>query len=192
MRKILLASVLVSTAMLAGCADPYTGVPLGYATRGDQALTPELIAHEDQDVKPRCERFAKETNPSRGKMAAAQGWNGLIAGAAGLGLGTVANAKIGGVHGGLPTIGLAGAAYGALASGVQGAVSGWASVGQIRHGWAEVCLGSDVTGLHYVPPSDGKAVKAGAPPRSYGYHPNPNDASNAPLPDQPTMAIPPQ
>jgi hypothetical protein len=161
-----IAALALSASTLAGCIDPYTGVPHGYYVARGEALTAEVVHHTDAEVAPRCKQYAKETNPTRGKAALAGGWNNGLAGLAGGGSGAKANAAITGArlaqHAALG-IGVNGALFG----GVSGAINGWVNVGAIRHNATEGCLAEDAGGLHAIAPSEARRVAAGGAPRTY-------------------------
>lgn len=167
-KKLMGALTLVAVSLSLSACDPYTHIPVGAAVRGNNVLTASEIKHQEEAVIPRCQQWAKETNPSRLHMAGAGAVNNAIGGAIGLAGGTQAYASIIGArleHNTLPGVG----AEGAIAGAVQGAINGYTVVGQIRHGWTVSCLASDVSGVHFVPPSVVKQMKATGKGRSFGY-----------------------
>jgi hypothetical protein len=165
---LLAIAVIVGGISLSGCiVDPYKGVPYGYATVGNQPLTPEKVGYQDKVVQPRCETYAKETTPSSVKMGSYYAFNHAQAGAV-QGLGYMAELKTAGLTA-LPGVPEGITVAGAINGASGGYVSGRESADGQRHNTARGCLVDDVEGVHLIPPSEGRRIATGQqPPTSYG------------------------
>jgi hypothetical protein len=122
---------------------------------------------QDNNVAPRCQRYAKEINPSHLHAALASGWNyGITLGLAQAG-GYKANAVTQGVA--IASKSIVGVGInGAIVSGASGAVSGWMTVDSQVHGYRENCLAMHAGGVEAIPPSDARQIEKSGQPRTYG------------------------
>src|SRR5262249_22570954 len=118
----------LTMASIAACGtvphiNPYKDVPTGNYFYGDTVPSAEYFANQDKVVKPHCDRYARETNPSEGKMSTAYGVNHGVAGFVGGSGGSAADFGIAGAPVTAPLV-LGNGAYYGIAAGTQGFITG--------------------------------------------------------------------